>query len=238
MVRSYQHVSGEPQVSAINLAVMFDSSHFTHGSTVTVEFVFPDSNGTWRQDDMQAPAKNRRISFGQSDPNQLPRGAPIPVGFVSGLNYSTKLRDADGWSGDDLLNDMDGATVVHFSGHGYGDHFGADSGADSGADVYAVENNSVLESRMAQMGSGLSPFNTTHSPPISPSFLNSCACGSSSIGTSFHYPYYDAYGNLCENMAFLGFIGKVFASQNARRGEIVYENLAQGFPAEAARMAL
>lgn len=39
-------------------------------------------------------------------------------------------------------------------------------------------------------------------------------------------------------MAFLGFTGTVFALQNARRGAIVYEKLAQGFPAEAARMAL
>ncbi|MGE0002459.1 MAG: hypothetical protein AB7F50_00750 [Fimbriimonadaceae bacterium] len=117
-VRTYQHIPGEPQTSAIHLAVMFDSSHFSHGSTVTVEFVFLDSTGTWRQDDMQAPVKNRLISYGHHEPLHQPRPAAMPVSYFGGLNYSTMLRDGGGWTGLDMLLDLDGASTVHYSAHG------------------------------------------------------------------------------------------------------------------------
>jgi hypothetical protein len=203
VVRSYQHVSGEPKVSAINLAVMFDSSHFAHGSTVTGEFVFLDSTGTWRQDDMQAPVKNRLISYGHHEPLQQPRGAPVPVSVLSSQNYTTTLHDADGWTGPMMLGDMDGATVVHYSGHGSPSAYNDDVDVA----VYAVGSlttPAVIAFRLGQMGSGYPPFNSTGAPPIAFAFLNCCLCGQSSNWTNFCSPFYNGYGACSKTRRFSG----------------------------------
>ncbi|MGE0000653.1 MAG: hypothetical protein AB7F50_05890 [Fimbriimonadaceae bacterium] len=230
-VRTYQWQPGKPQVSSKSLKVMFDSSHFAHGSTVTVEFVFLDSLGVWRQDEMQAPDKNRLISYGHHDSSIQPKAAPIPVNVLSGLNYDTALHDGDGWNGTQFLSDMAGSTAVQIASHGGPGHF-ADDHDDL---VYALGSPSVLESRMQQVTSGLPPFNVSELPPIAFAVLFCCCSGVDDRFLSFAFPGQNAYSPAMGDQAVVAFASSTYNVQLADMSMVLHEHLAVGFSVYAAR---
>ncbi|MCC6402757.1 MAG: hypothetical protein IT207_01980 [Fimbriimonadaceae bacterium] len=230
-VRTYQWQAGEPQVSSVTLAVMFDSSHFAHDSTVTVEFIFVDSLGRWFNDDMQAPVKNRVISYSHHDEGIYPRAAAVPQIFLGPQNDSSKLQDGGGWIGSAMLEDLDGATAVQYAGHGAPGHFVDDTDEP----VYAVGLDSVLEYRMEQMGGGDPPFNTGYAPPIGFALILACCCGADDRFVSFLHPGKNAYSSETEDQAVLAFSASPYLAQYSYMSAVIHENLVAGYSVFSAR---
>ncbi len=183
-----------------DIGLMFDSSHYPDGATVTVTIEAWDLyGGHYGPMSGTAPVKNKALIAEHPDGIL---GAETTAATLYGTNYTQRALDSASWTPTDYFSQMSGCNVVYYSGHGNVDEQAAGNyplpGQDrmyTGAVLYSPARFPDYESeRQGHMGTGLPPFNSTGQPPINFMFLYACMCGKTNNFIRAIWPYDNHYG--------------------------------------------
>lgn len=210
---------------------MFDSTHFSHGSTVEVEITITTDAGVFTHS-YQSNAFNQIRAWSA---NYTPPGWFNSAGLVDQLIGSTEIPVLDtyggNWSKDDFLNTMDEASVLYICSHGYTDSLTAQNwDLISWAEMESV--------RAAQMGQGNHPYNSTGVPAINFFHIDTCKAGANNNFIRACYPYINAYGNLLQDQAILGYVPSVSISSIQTMTQAIWGALSTGETVNEAKEAL
>lgn len=199
---------------SVQIAGIVDSTAFAHGSTMTVEVVATDNYQRSYSDSDVSQIVNKLPTLVHQDVNSPMEST---LGGHSSYQQSFELRNS--WTKALYLARMVDATAFMVGTHG--------NGAPSITDDLpypqygTVTSSDVLNARMAQIGSGLPPFNLG-SAPTNVYFVIACFAGSSpSFILSHLYPWEDAYGNMMHNQAGHGYSDTVW-SDTASNHSVVF----------------
>ncbi|MEQ1821890.1 MAG: hypothetical protein ABL949_05240 [Fimbriimonadaceae bacterium] len=227
-------VSDDEQLPmSISLAAMFDSSHYSPGTTLSVKLSVKCANiaQPYVLTAGSVPVKNRLIVYEYPDPNIAPVGTII-AGHMANKNYTVYgTGNSLFWSAQTYLGDLSGATASVCSTHGNVPfHW---SGTND--NIYPTSNPyNYLAYRTSQIGStsapnGLPPFNSGQ-PPLNFLHLLGCLCGQNPIfllGAT--YPGDWAYPNsVIQDQCYLGYRPLISTEQADEHAEFIWSRLAAG----------
>jgi hypothetical protein len=209
--------------------VMFDSSHFAHGTTVEVTFrVWGASTGTMYEtrSNPDPVVKNEFMMYRDPTPPE-PDPQPTVLGFMQSKNYIIWMEGGSSWDSSDYFMEMYDANVVHFSGHGLPMWHSAPVGT-------GIVHTAYLTERELDTGTGLPPFNSTDCPSVNFIHLQACNCGDTSNFKSALYPYYMGWGGqYLENQALLAYTCYTRVADRIKNAHLVWERLSQGWTIRA-----
>lgn len=212
---------GEPIPMSVGLGVMFDSTHFGNGSTVVVKAEYWDNHGSYYQNEGATVVKNSALLAAFPESDMLAARWEADLRLVSPF-FGKQLLVGE-WDPIEFCESLAGHSIVFAPTHGHngtiGSLFAAKMWPTSyttsvrpfGNDTYILGHPTWIQSaglesrRVAQMGSGLPPYNSTHQPPIWIAYALSCQTGLEQNFIRFCLPYNNAYGTWLENQAWIGY---------------------------------
>lgn len=199
---SYPPPSGKSQPGRVRVdpVIMWDSSHFTSGTSVSVQLTVVTNAGNFTNS-YTSIVKN---SVGAYTISGFPNGSSVVSTQMTPAQYLVSAVFGGGWDDIAYLNDMQNHNVMFAGTHGYPTgNFQTDT--PSPADSHLVNWAEVESSRITQIGSGLPPYNSTGKPQINLAFLQTCNVGDVNDQVRHCYPYYNAYGGYLEDQAFFAY---------------------------------
>lgn len=227
LVASYEHIWSEPFVNTANLKVMFDSSHFPDGTTVTVRLEINGYDSGPYIKTGAAVVRNRAMFYEDPDPAASPDGSLVMHNLFNNSGYSRLLQNGGSWSESAYFSSLDGSNFAVLCGHGTASSHETGT-SDS---ITPSEYESV---RMSQVGipvpptNYLPPFNYG-APPVNLLYLIACKFGMTSDFTKCLWPHVMAWGGpFQENQSALAYKPSLVVQQLSLHAELVGPLLRQG----------
>lgn len=244
------------------LQVMFDSSHFAHGSTVLVEFDAYFEGGGSTHASGSSAVKNSAVLYGRNDFEVTghvdQKGFPAVIGSLAASNYDTPVTVTTlGWADYNFLAALESdknVSYVHTHGEAATlmpnlpfpvpgaawitsdyDELSNPPGPVSQFYVDALE---VYASRQLAIGSGnLPPYNPSGKPPLNIAFNDCCATGiNNTFAEAYLWPYANAYGGWTECQSQLGWSVIKYSLATKVSMLAFWGHLQQGYTADEARL--
>lgn len=204
---------------AMQISAVVDSTHFAHGSTLTVTVTAMDEHDRFYIDSDSAPITNVFRSYQHQD-----AGVNTPVQTMLALaipGYSYFTRIGSGWSLADVMSAHSETSAAFFATHGATSLVQAGSGE-------LISQSDMLLARTLSHGSGLSPFNSG-GPRTSLVVTLSCTTGiNNNWYEPWFWPYEDAYGEWVKNQAGHGYSGSLFWDKMDKHSEELWTWLKAG----------
>lgn len=234
-----------------SLAVIFDSTQFVDGATVTVRFEAQTGVGHFSASG-QAIVKNRILLAEHPDMS----GAIAVAGDLDHYPTFGQTYMYGAWTPRQFGNNLSGASVVFAATHGNPTSFAAGKKWQDGSvshstfvgpygdDGHVVrhpewENYIGVEPyRSPQMGSGYPPFNSTQNPPITLAFISACETGKQQDFIRFCLPYMNGYGKWLEDQAYTGFTTFQYVDDQEEIARTFFAALVTGKTIQKTRLAL
>lgn len=216
--------------ASVDRAVMFDSTEFESGSTITVRVEATDTDDETSVEEIEVSVNNGCTLYGLNSFESQSGGAGsnIWAGIVPGLGYNLIAHEnGSGWSANDLLADFGPATVFYVGTHGTSSYI-LDSYLDP---IYAVDDPphqsdpnffSTRKDWVGLLAYGPPPFNSSAKPMINLAYFDCCLTGADTLfeeGTLWMYLNYYSY---LEDQAEFGYKIEIPAAG-------IIEDLAQTF---------
>lgn len=192
IVYHYHQPEGEPPPMSVGLGVVFDSTHFTHGSYLTVKATYVDSHGDAYEASSGGPVKNSAVIAAFPDKSGYPQQAALQAKYYLHDPWVGNVTVGGSFAPQDFIDALVGSSIVFYAGHGntsifqcgkfwigQGGHpfetyvkpMGSVEYWDSG-DPTSVRTLPIESNRAAQMGTGYPPYNSTNIPPITLAFYS------------------------------------------------------------------
>lgn len=253
LVDSYDQVPGEPIPMSVSMAAMFDSTYFQHGTLCTVKAEYWDNLETYYHAESQSLIRNSALMAAYPEPEHYSARFFAEQCFAWPSFYPALMGGA--WDPQQFVDAMNERSIIFVSTHGYYETFfaGKEWVGDityttyvkpSGPNTYILgypawlQSTSVEPNRIAQMGGGLPPYNTTQNPPITFAFIISCVTGATNAFSTFLHPYQNAYGGWCEDQAWTGFACELYLKEYEGISRVVFSRLSGGHTIAKAREKL
>jgi hypothetical protein len=213
----------------LGTTVMFDSSHFPNGSTVTCKLkatvdllIWDPFEIGWMPIGQQTydsvtqgivitkTAKNKQVTFSHQDMGVVWGGSA--TGLYASSNYNT-LDLYGSWTYDTFVSLMAGSNVVYVHAHAKAPFPSAfEDTVEPSTDAIPIEPFNIQVWRDQHNGSGYPFNNSTLNPPVNLALLLSCNVARNATGSgppnnqysTFLRPYFNNYGGWCENQAYAG----------------------------------
>lgn len=245
------------------LQVMFDSSHFPNGTTVTVEFDAYFLYGGASHASGTSVVGNRAVLFGRHDfevtghPDQF--GFPAVLSSLSSSNYVSIWQITTlGWADYDYLASLESnPNVLYIHTHGdagvqmpsppqpapvgtwlLSDYDELPSPPQYPVDPFYINSGECLAARQAAIGTGgLPPYNPSGKPPINIGFNDGCLTGlGNGFAEAYLWPYQNAYGMWTECQSQLGWSVLKYSLATRPCMEEFWTNMQIGYTADEARV--
>ncbi|MCC6351611.1 MAG: hypothetical protein IT202_03790 [Fimbriimonadaceae bacterium] len=238
-------ISGQPPkwiyLSEISLYCMFDSTHYFPGDIVRVEMrIYAD--GQWWTDHYDVIVKNRILLAQHPDPGIFGEPALVASDTI-GPTYERPTLFGD-WSPAAFCSGMASTNAIYYNGHGTPNSIKAGlviDGLPTRVLPYGDPTpvfGSVEYDRIAQIGSGVPPFNSTQQPGINLAYLESCRSGVTNNFIRFCYPYMNGYGFWLEDQCVLAYNTVVWLNEYESKAQTLYTSLVAGNVVTKARKDL
>lgn len=254
-VDTYQYVTGEPYPMSVSLAAMFDSTVFTHLSTVTVKAEYWDSRGVRRENSASTVSKNSVLMPAYPEP-EFEAGRDLAA---SNFSFLHQVPLSGEWTPSTFVSSMNGSSSVFVVTHGTPSDFWCGKvwtdeqeiehrtsvlpyGNDQNYAILGhpewIKSCGVEPYRVTQMGTGYPPYNDTTAPPIALAFVASCGTGANQDFIRFCHPYMNGYGMWLEDQAWTGFYCSILVAEIEELSDLASKFFAEGDTVARVRVKL
>lgn len=221
LVQHWQYDGGPIVVFEVPLAVMFDSSHLTHGSQATVRVWGRDNLDNQIEAENSAVVLNRLVAYNLSEFNGYDggRGAQT-VSIMMGNQGYFQYVLTSGWTRDIVAEQVKNSGIHYVNSHGHEVLHAHTVDTPAGSLFFAKPPNAYNyeSSRWTHNGSGLPPFNSTGLPPVQFAMFDICDGGPTNQFSSILVPYYDAYDQTkVTDQATVMYPGAIFIDEGESR---------------------
>jgi hypothetical protein len=232
-----KHIVCDPNIIhlAMQISAVVDSTHFSHGSTLTVTVTAMDEHYRFYTDSDSAPVTNVFRGFEHHDAATFlsPLSALTNVG-ISG--YGFQFKSHFDWPEAAVEAAQTEVSAALFATHGLPAGINADPPASNPPEFISA--GEVQSARVWAHGVGLSPFNTG-APRTQIVVTLSCATGNDPDWyLNWFYPYWNSYNEFLPNQAGHGYTKTIFFSHMHNHVEYLFSYLRNGMTVAKARDAM